>query len=336
MGGYLAGSGVRIWRLIAIPSLTVVVFAQCQRSHDPTGGENQANNAIDRSFLNEPSGVPPAAMAPKYTAVSISACDDIGVIRQVIQESLGPDTRLTASDQGEVEEFLETYAAWYLPEALLKTRAGRPTEPFPKAEAPAIRGLPLLRAWTPVDTLRLGKLSLIQPHGGRGMVSLWYPLPEVRERLQDGAAGLWRGITAMRDSLADPKQTFGGTPVFLWAVVRRQDAELLDDSLSSSFFNPLSVDAYLPVPSSHRAGLLELFPSVPKSPSEENLPAEWRDVFTGPTGQQMAWLRPKRSSVSERTFSDAIEALVPIQRQGATVWIVIGLPLAQPHIPARH
>ena len=140
----------------------------------------------------------------------------------------------------------------------------------------------------------------------------------------------------MRDSLGGDGENLGGTPVFQWAVVSQTDAQLIGSQIPSPFSRRLTVDSFRPAPNSERDGLIELMRGVPPRPRVNALPAAWRALLSGPNQRSMVWFQPKNVSVADRQLSDAIESLVPLARQGATVWVVLGLPLSQPHQPARH
>ena len=134
---------------------------------------------------------------------------------------------------------------------------------------------------------------------------------QIRERLQS-AAGLWRGVTRMRDSLGGDGEKFGGTPVFQWAVVSESDALLLGPDMPVPFLRRVDLETCVQNLIHAEMGLSNYFARY-RRPGND-LPTAWRTLLSG-RRQQMVWFQPKSRSVPDRQFSDAIESLVPIERQ---------------------
>ena len=289
-----------------------------------------------RRFLTEPAGVAPSSLEPAHTSLSVYAAADKSAIYEAIQDVFGTAAKLPDIEVDTEATFLSKYAAWYLPLSQLRGRVQGTLKSLPKASAPTPASVPIVRAWLPAKGRSLKGLGRIHGAGARGTVDLWFPLEVIRARLQDGAAGLWRGLLSTRDALSAPETRFGGTPTFVWAVVGTADQALLDSEDLAPFSHRISLSVYAPDASSERAGLVELLPDAPSRPTLAQFPPAWTARFIDPDGQPAVWLKPKSRSVAARSFSDAVESLVPLTRQGATVWIVIGLPIAQPHLPAKH
>jgi hypothetical protein len=57
-------------------------------------------------------------------------------------------------------------------------------------------------------------------------------------------------------------------------------------------------------------------------------------VFVGPNGVPVVYLRT-RDSLTSPGFEALLEQLNAVRNQGGKLWVLIGLPIAQPHVPTR-
>ncbi len=187
---------------------------------------------------------------------------------------------------------------------------------WPAEGAADVAALSALRVPAPIlrtrfdGGLQQDELVALLKGGVRGNVVLWYPLMDVRERLNDGRAGVWRGITRLREELPTKGARLGGTPVLHLGVVAALDAPMLQQKIPAGYTAVIRREDW---DSPHSASL-----------------------FTAPDGSAVAWLLPKSGVVIEGTFDQAVESLVPVVKQGGKAWLLIALPLAEERKPERH
>lgn len=157
----------------------------------------------------------------------------------------------------------------------------------------------------PVVTVDVGDASRLKREavvalraaGARGNLLFWYPLAVARDRLTaGGTAGLWRGVLAVRDAVPGAGE-LGGTPrVHAFAV--------------SAVDRPLVGDWPKPSLAGDHAG------------------------FRGPDGQPVVFLTTA-VAVASAVFEGDLERLNAVRNQGGAVWVVLALPLNEPHVPTR-
>ncbi len=175
--------------------------------------------------------------------------------------------------------------------------AGRVTTGLPD-KAPLI---PLLRVDVGgAPALERRMVTSLVEAGARGSLLFWYPLAEVRDRLGDGGtAGLWRGIIAVRDAVPGAGE-LGGTPLLHAIAVAATDK-----------------------------GLVSL-----ETVGPADMPGADPGLFKGPGGTPVVYIRTT-GGVTTPAFEALIENLNAVRNQGGRLWVIVGLPLAQPHIPPR-
>jgi hypothetical protein len=150
-----------------------------------------------------------------------------------------------------------------------------------------------------LDASRLTReaVSSLRAAGARGNLLFWYPLAVARDRLtHGGTAGLWRGVLAVRDAVPGAGE-LGGTPRVHGFAVTAVDRALVGD-----WPKPTSAGTH--------AG------------------------FRGPDGQLVVFLKSS-VDVSSPVFEADLERLNAVRNQGGTVWVVLALPLSEPHVPTR-
>jgi len=227
-------------------------------------------------FLNEPAGTPPDPFVPQWAELHIRTALDAAAVKAQLGAIAG-GTRLWAAD--------DAGAKVALPAPVLRLGFGAPR---------AIQQ-------DQIAALNTGKV--------RGNLVLWYPLMQVRERLNDGRAGVWRGITRLREELPTKGGRLGGTPVLFLAAISALDVTLLDGEVPKGYERVVTADAW-PTP----AG---------------------KALFTAFDDTPVAYLVPKSRQVIEASFDSAVESLVPLVKQGGQAWILLALPLAEERKPER-
>jgi hypothetical protein len=149
------------------------------------------------------------------------------------------------------------------------------------------------------DATRLKRdaVAALRASGARGNLLFWYPISVVRDRLIDGGTrGLWDGVLAVRNAVPGIGE-LGGTPrAHAFAV--------------STVDRPLVGDWPKPTAAGEHAG------------------------FRGPDGQQVVFLTTE-VVIGSPGFEADLERLNAVRNQGGTVWVVLALPLSEPHVPTR-
>lgn len=320
----------------ALPVLGLMMLAGCpqneaQREGQPTEPQPEQQG----SFLNEPSGVPPEPLQPEQVEVRLIAASDPAVTEAAAKALSG---NLTVWGSEDVSDFLYRYRIYYAPTEQLEAyaRAKRTGTPQPElaAVAPDIGiPLPVVRmAYKGMEDVQRQDLLALVKQGARGNLVLWYPLMEVRNRLMDGRAGLWRGITRMREGLPGTGPLLGGTPRFLLAAIASLDQPLLKNQPIAPLSAPLDVESFFNASAERKAVFSEL--GTPH-PNQADLPKAWRDLFKSPKGTPVAYLIPKHPDVMHPSFDVVVEGLVNVVNQGGQAWLLISLPLAQERKPER-
>ncbi|MFT5430699.1 MAG: hypothetical protein ACI9OJ_001375 [Myxococcota bacterium] len=299
------------------------------------------------TFLDEPADVPPDPLVPEQVEIRLRVADPLADVVARATERFGAES-LWLADDAEVAAFLNKNRAWYAPLDQLKaaTTAGpdalktlAPVSPLLALAMPPIRiPIPEFGALKRQDALALRTV------GGRGNLVLWFPVMTMRQRLTDGGTtGMWRGITRLRDQLAGEGPKVGGTPVFLLAAIGARDVPLLDARFPSGYDAVVTRNDWLGSGAELARRKTLFFEATtkmdspkPKPPTLGDLPKAWTRLFTAPNGAAVAYLVPKQNNAASVKFQNAVEALVPLVRQGGEAWILIGLPLAQKHKPAIH
>ena len=118
------------------------------------------------SFLNEPSGVPPSILAPSYAAISVHAASEISPVRDALNQHFGADITVHSLNDESVRAFLQRYAAWYAPVDSLQAAVKSGSKTLPEASAPLIPGVPMLRAWVPIERLTRQGIHAVSIAGG--------------------------------------------------------------------------------------------------------------------------------------------------------------------------
>ncbi|MBT9558845.1 MAG: hypothetical protein IV100_22630 [Myxococcales bacterium] len=150
-----------------------------------------------------------------------------------------------------------------------------------------------------LDPSRFTRDSVValRASGARGNLLFWYPLAVARDRLTSGGtAGLWRGVLAVRDAVPGAGE-LGGTPRVHGFAVSAVDRPLVGDWPKPSLTGT-------------HAG------------------------FRGPDGQAVVFLKSS-VDVSSPAFEADLERLNSVRNQGGAVWVVLALPLSEPHVPTR-
>jgi hypothetical protein len=153
-----------------------------------------------------------------------------------------------------------------------------------------------------VGALDAGRLTRdavasLRAAGARGNLLFWYPLAVARDRLTSGGtAGLWRGVLAVRDAVPGAGE-LGGTPRVHGFAVSAIDRPLVGDW-----------------PKSTQTGT--------------------HAGFRGPDRQPVVFLK-SNTDVSSPAFEADLERLNSVRNQGGAVWVVLALPLSEPHVPTR-
>ena len=143
-------------------------------------------------------------------------------------------------------------------------------------------------------------VSALLKSGARGDLVFWYPLAIVRDRLgEGGTAGLWRGVLTVRDAVPGFGE-LGGTPVLRSFAVAARDARLVDEAVLRASDTPATPAAF----------------------------------FAGPGGTPVAYFGGDHG-LNSPGFEARVERLNNVRNQGAAVWVLIALPLAQPHVLPR-
>lgn len=314
----------------------------CPRDDGPaepgaaTGPEEQG------TFLNEPSGVPPAPFLPEQLEIQLRAALDPAAAATAVGALTGVGG-VSTTDNPTSRAFLQRYAAWYSPIGdLLRYRDAVQAD----AELPALSGgapalpltVPIIRApFTSPTALLVPEIITLTKTGVRGNLVLWYPLMVVRERLLDGHAGLWRGITRMREELPGGEPRLGGTPVLMAGAVAALDVQLFDGRVPAGFQHIVTRRAWLGPPAEHpeRRKLMQEARLATAEPPLTALPEGWQALFKAPDGTPVAYLVPESTAVMDPSFDKVVESLVPVVQQGGKAWLLIALPLAQERKPER-
>ena len=296
-------------------------------------------------FLNEPAGVPPDPLVPMWAQVRIRVASEPAKIEGALGKLSGLESTWPAGERTEVDAFLARNQLWYaklneLGHYVSELAAGH-TPALPEGVEPnppiaELGGATL----TDIQSLRRDELLALVKAGARGNLVLWYPVKTLRKRLTGGGrAGVWRGITRLRESLPGKGPKLGGTPVLIRAAVTQLDARLVEDALIPGFRSRIDLDVWVhPKDESRRRELLaKLGPAAPTPPSAapRDLPEAWRSQFRAPDGTPVVWLIPKETNVMSDALDQAVEGLMPVIKQGGKAWILIALPLAEEYKPER-
>jgi hypothetical protein len=253
----------------------VLILVGCNKKTAELESESTgASSANGGGFLDEPAGLPPSVLAPAFIEVHLRAATDLAAARAGLLALSGVASVSTEAPTEDVAALV----AQKVPAPVLRARYDSP------------------------DAVRQQQLLKLVDSGVRGNLVLWYPLMQIRERLNDGVTGVWRGITRMREELPTDGARLGGTPVLLMAAVTALDVALLEGGAPAGYSAIVQGKG---------------------------------DLFRGPDGTHMAWLVPRGRAIVDSSFDTAVESLVPLVKQGGKAWLLIGLPLAEERKPER-
>lgn len=327
------------WPVILLVSIGLL--SGCRDDSDKPRPLPEPNPEEFGSFLDEPSGVAPSPFQPTSVEVWLTVASNPVASVAALHRLTGTKRVWPAVDQSPLTAFLKEHRLWYAELGALRAfqarkAAGQTATPplgvAPKPETTGTGGA----TFSSFDAVQRQELVKLNRDGARGYLILWYPLLAVRKRLVGGGrAGVWRGITRLRELLNGTGPPLGGTPVFIRAAVAAVDAQSYQSKPPDGFRSIVGLDSYLPDGSEPRAGIIRGLGGAARPTRGEALPEAWRVRFQSPEGAPIAWLVPENTGALESGFDVAVEALVPLVKRGGKAWILIALPLAEEHKPER-